>query len=227
MVGLLLTRSRENNYKLREKLREFSNIEFFEEEIIKYSPKIEVIKNLKAILHNNTILITSIYAAQLVAEYLENNNLSAYVVGEESKNILKKKNIKIIDYAENIETLLEKLDINFSPIYLRGNIISSQIPNIKNEYIIYETEYISEFSTKILDAIKSEKIQFVSLFSKKTAEIFLTLIKNSNLERFCKKITFLCFSKNISQIMKDENLQSDFSKKSDLESFVKLFKSKF
>ncbi|NDB82005.1 MAG: hypothetical protein EB127_04585 [Alphaproteobacteria bacterium] len=99
----------------------------FQEELIEYYPNIEATNQALSQAINQSplnqlfnkekkiCLISSLYAAQIVAKLIKNfagHNFSFYVVGRKSAEILESSGVKVLCYSEDIESLINKIAIN-------------------------------------------------------------------------------------------------------------------
>jgi len=81
--------------------------------------------------------------------------------------------------------------------------------NVK-KIIVYESEKIKNIQKSILDLIKSNKINFVTFFSKKTATAFNQLILKYRLQKYILNIQCISLSKSIELIAKKNNFNKHY-----------------
>ena len=68
--------------------------------------------------------------------------------------------------------------------------------------IVYESEKVKIIQKSILDLIKSNKINFVTFFSRKTAQTFNDLILKYKLHKYLSSIECISLSKEIEELLK-------------------------
>ena len=94
--------------------------------------------------------------------------------------------------------------------------------NIK-KIVIYESEKIKKIQKSILDLIRSNKLNFVTFFSKKTVITFNQLILKYKLQRYLMNTECISLSNSIEQIAKKNNFKKYYvSSNPDRKSFLKL-----
>ena len=236
MNSVLLTRDKEQNHELLDFLQK-KGYKIYEIPFVKYLPDKEKIEYLKKTIEQFEIVITSNYAACLIARNLKGFNLTIHTVGSNSSNILQNAGFKIKTTHKNARSLNDFL-INYKSknnnttkdlLYLRGNNITQNLPNISKEELIYKSFYIRNLSNYFEKLIFEEKIEILTFFSVKTAEAFIESIHNLNKKTDCiidkvlyKKI--FCFSKKIAKIFEAQNFKTIYvSEEPDFECFKKLF----
>ena len=73
------------------------------------------------------------------------------------------------------------------------------------EVFVYETIPRKSLSPETVAAIKNDQVDTILLYSSKTAEVLIKLVRKSRLVRQCKKITIICLSKGIANVAKSLN----------------------
>ena len=74
-----------------------------------------------------------------------------------------------------------------------------------SEVVVYETIPRKSLSPATVAAIKNDQVDTILLYSSKTAEVLIKLLRKSRLVRQCKKITIICLSKGIANVAKSLN----------------------
>ncbi|MDX2049576.1 MAG: uroporphyrinogen-III synthase [Rickettsiaceae bacterium] len=223
MKNVLLIRAKEHNKPLVDNLAHMG-FNVFEEPMLTYEINEQLCENLKeGFFDYYPVIITSMYAAKVLAQ-LNLVNLKAFVVGKKSASILENSGVKILSYAQGIEELLLKIGDKISDcIYIRGTHVTKEIVNLKSELILYRTEYREKFSDQLVNLIQTKQIKIVTVFSQKSAEVFLNCAKKSSIHKELSHIEFYCFSARIAEIVTKNKYQARFPNRPDMESFLELF----
>lgn len=220
MTKLVLTRTKENNLYLKEYLIS-KNYEVLEEPMIEQTIDVNSLKSID--LTNKKILITSNFLAKSLKDLVKNpKDIFIYVIGENSAQILRDSGFKVIDNFPNIEELVKNIN-DEEIIYLRGNYISHPISFNHKEIIVYNSIYKKTFTSNLINQIKSEQIDIITIFSEQTANSIINAINYHNLGNYFKKIVFYCFSMKIAKIFDKKGFLSKNSEKSEINSYIKLF----
>ena len=101
-------------------------------------------------------------------------------------------------------------------------ILKSKKFNIK-KIVIYESEKIKKIQKSILGLIKSNKLNFVTFFSKKTAIAFNQLVLKYKLKKYLMNMECISLSSTIEKIVKKNNFKKYYiCSNPDRKSFLKL-----
>jgi len=101
-------------------------------------------------------------------------------------------------------------------------ILKSKKFNIK-KIVIYESEKIKKIQKSILDLIRSNKLNFVTFFSKKTAIAFNQLVLKYKLKKYLMNMECISLSSTIEKIVKKNNFKKYYiCSNPDRKSFLKL-----
>jgi uroporphyrinogen-III synthase len=187
MKHLILTRSVEENQRLSPLILEMG-----------FNPiSIPMISKQANIFHINEyssfeyIIITSKFAAQIVASALS-FEAKILVVGEESANILaSNKFAQIFQVYENVSEIIEDIDSPEKFIYFHGNNITQNLP-VRMVQI-----YFVEYFTGIIPKVPS--LDNILIFSEMSAEYFILFIKKHNLLQEFKKSVVICISPKVAK----------------------------
>lgn len=196
---VVITRSYEDNIILAQKITAL-NLHPVSSPMIAH--KLIACDFAKFKLYQN-LIITSKFAAQIVAErYL--CNVDAYVVGEESAGILRKNNLvnikKIYDNVEALSYELHEMK-NDRALYLSGDHITEEL-TFADRYVIYNTEYAKSISPEVLSIISKNQANFIMVYSKNTAENFIDLIKPHIHLQNLQNSVVIAISKEVGHVMK-------------------------
>lgn len=217
MKKVLLTRTEENNHILKNILnkKEYKILShpFLSHEVIDNS--------FNNIDPNKTIILTSNFASKIISQTNLNNKF--IVVGESSKNFLEQSGKDVTCFFDNVNLLEQYLhSTNCSNyIYLKGEIVTSDLSAIAEQKIIYTTNYINKLSPELENKIiKSDILTF---FSYHTSQAFIKIIP-PKLKKYILSKEIYCFSENISKIFIKENFTNiEFPTVANLNQFLKLF----
>ena len=175
--------------------------------------------NCNILFKNNisSIIITSFNACRAILENKFPKNIKIYAIGQQSCQILKDNGYYNIEIAKNRSVLsLIKLikDSNKSKelrfCYLRGQVISYDLKKDLEicgfdicEFICYKTKEYQSFSTLLLNNINQINYSYILLYSQNSAKIFYNLaVKNNLVEKF-KDSQIICFSQQITKMVKN------------------------
>ena len=91
-----------------------------------------------------------------------------------------------------------------------------------NKVIVYEAKKIKVINKNILEKIKSNQLNFISFFSKKTAESFNSVVLKYKLREYLKNIGCISLSSEIENSLKKNNFKDYYVCPSpDRKSFLK------
>lgn len=171
--NVIITRSHEENVMLTQKIK-----------VLGLKPIASSMLSYKVVLCDFTkfktytdLVITSKFAAQIVAAGYP-YNINAYVVGDESAEILRQnQKIHVKEVYDSISSLQRVVGLSpDNTLYLSGNHISEEIPFV-DRHIIYNTEYAKSLSPAALEIICQNRVDFLMFYSKNSAQNFIALLK--------------------------------------------------
>lgn len=197
-MQVLLTRSIEENRKFKKSI-DCHGLEFHSIPLITYQ-KFEL--DFDYLKNFDVIIITSKFAASILPSTKE-QKIKVRVVGSVSASILKEKGYCVIQQAKSAKEIkgeILKKDHNKTILYLRGNHISTSMPDFVLNKIFYKTSYLSKLTNKQIDYIK-QKPEYILLYSKKSAQTLFQLISNYNLENYIKDSIIIAMSNKIANIL--------------------------
>lgn len=151
--------------------------------------------------------------------------LKLFIVGEQSTEFAKSLGFINTTYAgSNITELKKYIDPCNNLLYLSGIDISDDLSSLGNKITrleVYQAKAIKSASNDFLSFIKLNHLKLCVFFSKRTAQIFLNLIKKYKLESYCDKMISLSLSDAIDNNLKGLNLHSCYvSKDTTLKSII-------
>lgn len=200
MQSVLLTRSWEDNLETTQEIdNHVLNVHYINCPIMKYKTldfDINILKNY------SNIIITSKYAAAIIAEYELNHNI-CWVVGDKSKQLLENKRLKIAYTAKNVDDLIQHFpsELYKQTIYLSSNEITKDLPYKIKRYIIYNVEYLNELPLNVVKELK-KSVDFVLLYSQNSAKTLLKLLNENNLLEYLQNSLVIAISLKVANIVR-------------------------
>ncbi|MBT4204090.1 uroporphyrinogen-III synthase [Hyphomicrobiales bacterium] len=189
--------------------------------------EIEFIKNDFDIKEINCFIITSRYAAHSLLKIHNINKLKNkifFCIGIATRNILINYGFKNIHHANGTsEDLLEIITShsikNNKFLYIRGADINCDICKILNNFgistseeIVYKANSATALLMETVTAINNNTIDGIIFYSKRTAEIFINLIKINKLSNKTSIICAYCLSEEIADILRAFNMKVKVAK---------------
>ena len=231
----LLTRSVKQSNELKKNIN-LKNFNFLNCPMLKIKP-IKLTKNqIKEIKVADAIIFSSANAVNISRNYLNSFSNKVFCVGKDTKIACLKNNIKNI-YSSNsgvkdlIKLIIKKIkDREKKLVYISAKQTAANLPlilkskkfNIK-KIVIYESEKIKKIQKSILDLIRSNKLNFVTFFSKKTAIAFNQLVLKYKLKKYLMNMECISLSSTIEKIVKKNNFKKYYiCSNPDRKSFLKL-----
>jgi uroporphyrinogen-III synthase len=175
----------------------------------------------------NCFILTSRYAAHSLLKIYNINKLKNkifFCIGVATRNILANSGFKNIHHANGTSEDLLKIITNFSRkdnkfLYIRGVDINCDICKILNnsgiyvrEEVTYKANPASALSRETVSAIDGNNIDGIIFYSKRTAEIFIDLIKINKLSNKTSIICAYCLSEDIAGILREFNMEVKVAK---------------
>ncbi|MES2215533.1 MAG: uroporphyrinogen-III synthase [Pseudomonadota bacterium] len=183
------------------------------------------------ISHKNHIIITSKYAAKIIA-VKHSSHAECWVVGKESAKILERNPyLKITGISKNLKELLSV--IKFIPeeemgeffensLYLSGNIITEELPKFIERHVIYETCYTKELPQNVIETIQNYQIQYIMVYSKNCAVNLISLLTSYNLLPYIRASVVMALSQKIASIFDGLVVDTIYSHSANFEDTLKL-----
>ena len=195
MKTVLLTRSKEDNLEIIKALPK-DKLHYIFSPLVKYK-SLEISSDIN---NYTDIIITSKYAARMLASHNILGKKNIWLVGKSSAEILKDR-FQVLYVAANIEELIQKIpeEIYYQTIYLSANEITKVLPvEIKRE-IIYEVEYAEDLQ-QIEEIHKG--INFILLYSSNSTNRLIELFTKNNLLPVLAASTAIVISKKVADIIR-------------------------
>jgi len=231
----LLTRSIKQSNELKKNIN-LKNFNFLNCPMLKIKP-IKLTKNqIKEIKVADYIIFSSANAVNISRNYLNSFSNKVFCVGDDTKMACLKNNIKNVSSSggnvnDLIKLIVKKIKNRSKKlVYISAKETSVNLPLILKskkfdvkKIIVYESEKVKIIQKSILDLIKSNKINFVTFFSRKTAQTFNDLILKYKLHKYLSSIECISLSKEIEKLLKKNNFRKYYvCSNPNRESFLKL-----
>ena len=156
------------------------------------------------------VLVTSSNGLYNLSKLSNDRLIKIFTVGSVSKNLAKKFGYKNIIDCDGDSGKMYNVVLNNTTkdsgelLYVGADNISADLPKMFKEvgykvkrYVVYKTKELEMIDSKFTSLIKSKKVGWIILLSKKGAANFNRLInKNFNLDSF-KNVKFACLSSNV------------------------------
>ena len=163
-------------------------------------------------------VITSANSIKALLNLRPDLEIPLFAVGNASAIAARKSGFKTVYSADgDADDLAKLVDDILNPsegdlLYISGKTQSgnlfkklSSLGFGVSEVVVYETIPRKSLSPATVAAIKNDQVDTILLYSSKTAEVLIKLIRKSRLVRQCKKITIICLSKGIANVAKSLN----------------------
>ena len=163
-------------------------------------------------------VITSANSIKALLNLRPDLEIPLFAVGNASAIVARKSGFKTVYSADGDSDDLAKLvDDILNPsegdlLYISGKTQSGNLFKKLSslgfgcrEVFVYETIPRKSLSPETVAAIKNDQVDTILLYSSKTAEVLIKLVRKSRLVRQCKKITIICLSKGIANVAKSLN----------------------
>ncbi len=161
-------------------------------------------------------IITSANSIKALLKLKPDMEIPLFAVGNASAVTARNSGFKTVYSADgDADDLAKLVDDILSPnegdlLYITGKTQSGNLVQKLSslgfgcrEVFVYETIPRRSLSRPTVAAIKNDKVGTILLYSSKTAEVVVTLIRKSRLVRQCKKITIICLSEGIASVAKE------------------------
>lgn len=205
MKSVLLTRSLEDNYDIireleQDYLKDYS-FNYICCPLVEYQTLPLNATSLNTILHDYpNVIITSKFAARILAGHQNIEKKNMWIVGNSSKLILEQNNFVAQYVATNIQNLLANIppEIYNQTIYLSSNEITQDLPQAIKRHIIYQVKY----ATKLHQIAEIEKgINFILLYSQNSTKTFIELLIKNNLLKSLANSLVITISEKVANII--------------------------
>lgn len=173
------------------------------------------------------VIISSRNALKAIAN--ADKSLNLLIVGKGTTDFAKQLGFaNSICVGNNIAELKESIqDIN-NLLYLSGEDVSDNLDDLPNKIerlVVYKAVAVNEVSEDFLEFIRGDIPKLVMLFSKRTAESFVSIIEAHKLQEFCKSLISLSISEKVTKVIEKLELHSYYvARESNLEAMLNLIK---
>lgn len=195
---VLLTRSPDDNAKLARLLtsKGYDCVNF------NLLDNVSLYSDLSIPNNHTDIIVTSKRAAQVLAPCDKDKN--AWVVGNSSADILRKKNYNIKYVAGSAAELKEALPKSIYPkaIYLKGNFITIDMPPEVETLEVYKVRYKDSVSEKEISMLKNG-VDFILLYSENCAKTLVKLIVGNDLLKYVENSVIIAISSKVEAVVKE------------------------
>ena len=218
-LTFLLTRSIKQSNELKKNIN-LKNFNFLNCPMLKIKPIKLTKSQIKEIKVAEAIIFSSANAVNISRNYLNSFSNKVFCVGDDTKAVCLKNNIKNVSSSDgsinDLINLITKKIKNRSKklVYISAKqtavnlplILKSKKINVK-KIVIYESKKIKTIQKSILDLIKSNNLNFVTFFSKKTAIAFNQLVLKYKLKKYLMNMECISLSSTIEKIVKKNNFK--------------------
>lgn len=179
--------------------------------------------DFKQLSRYRAIIISSRNALKAILSV--DKGLNLLIVGKATTDFAKQLGFyNSICVGRNIIELKESIqDIN-NLLYLSGEDVSDNLeglPEKIDRLVVYKAIAVKEASKDFLEFMKGDVLKLVMLFSQRTAESFVSLVRTHQLGTFCKKLISLSISEKVAKVIEKFELYSYYvAKEPNLEAML-------
>ena len=236
-LTFLLTRSIKQSNELKKNIN-MKNFNFLNSPMLKIKA-IKLTKNqIKDIRCADIIIFSSANAVNISRKYLNSFSNKVFCVGDDTKAACLKNNIKNVSSSSgNVKDLINLIEKKIKNkkkkiVYISAKEVAINLPFILKtkkffvkKIVVYESKKIKIIDKSILDTIKTNQLNFISFFSKKTVETFNQLVLKYKLQNYLSNVECISFSNEIEKLAKKNNFKEYYvCTNPDRKSFLKLIK---
>ena len=234
-LTFLLTRSIKQSNELKKNIN-MKNFNFLNSPMLKIKA-IKLTKNqIKDIRCADIIIFSSANAVNISRKYLNSFSNKVFCVGDDTKAACLKNNIKNVSSSSgNVKDLINLIEKKIKNkkkkiVYISAKEVAINLPFILKtkkffvkKIVVYESKKIKIIDKSILDTIKTNQLNFISFFSKKTVETFNQLVLKYKLQNYLSNVECISFSNEIEKLAKKNNFKKYYvCTNPDRKSFLKL-----
>lgn len=193
---LLLTRSNDENKKLASELSKYFYICSWP--LISYN----IVDGTKFCKEDQIyyIVITSKFAAKIIATYI-NFNINCFVVGKISAQTLQKnKFIRILAIYNTVQELVCAIHHVRNILYYCGNYTAFIPPNYWKTQVIYEVKYTNYIDDMVKNSLSLQEIDYGLIYSYNTGHNLIKLLDNNKLLWTLQYIRMICISQKVGSL---------------------------
>lgn len=196
---ILLTRSKKENLKLRDKLSAHS-CKLIDLPLLTLQSNDF---NFQKIKDFENIIVTSKFAANLLPA--NPGNQKVWVVGESSAGILANKGYEIACIAPDAAELTAIISIE-QPIkicYICGDHITREMPEFVKKFIVYNAIYKDELSEEEEEQLKNNAVDMIPIYSKNCAKALIKLLVRYDLLNLLANVTIIAISLKVKKVLEE------------------------
>lgn len=218
MINVWLTREEDENNIITAKLAE-KNIGSISKPILNRTINNSILEHAILASYGKNIIITSKFAAKILISYFP-KGLNCYVVGNKTAHLLKENGFITKLITRNAKELIDTIkEINLENfVYLRGNLITHQMPLGVNEYIIYQSKYLKTLDKNDIELLSAKNLKFIFIFSLASAKAVTFILKKYNIS--LDNFTFVTLSKKIANFIKEKSIRVHYSENCQIEEMI-------
>ena len=213
-MRFLLTRPLNDSERVARQLREKDHIVYVDP-LLTIEPLEEISINLS---EYQALIFTSPNAVRCYCQNSNDRNIAVFAVGDKTANVAKTLGFKeVFSATGDVQKLSNTIKACLpykagTQLYLCGKHVSgdlkSELENVgfkieKKE--IYDAVAVSDLNDMSKTQIKSGTIDYIPFYSKRSALIFIELVRKAELLKYLTNITVLCLSPSIEVIASSGN----------------------
>ncbi len=199
---LLLTRPRDASEELAIRL-DALGIGSFIHPLLDMKPIPLSMKDFDVCMNADALVVTSQYALLTALYFPPLIKKKLLCVGQETAARARAMGFTNISIAGGDTASLQRLLDDQHLVYLRGQDISQPLHALNlTSFIVYKAVAIDKVSPTLPMLLRNGMITSVSLFSRRSAQIFNECIMKAELYTALQGLPYLCFSENISSLVK-------------------------
>jgi uroporphyrinogen-III synthase len=156
------------------------------------------------------LLLTSANGVRALARRTERRDIPVYAVGDATATTARSSGfVQVHSAAGNVETLVELVTEMLKPkagplLHIAGSAVAGDLIALVEaagfectREVLYEAVVERSLMSSTIAAIKDAHIDIVTLYSPRSAEIFVELVRKARLVRSCQNIIALCLSQAV------------------------------
>lgn len=200
MTLVVLTRSQFENDAFKRDLSSY-NFTFIDLPLIEYE-NLEL--NEEAVADFNNIIITSKYAAKILAlrSMYFKPGVRFWVVGELSADILRTARLNVKYQACDVKDLMSAIpqEIYVDCLYLSANEITSDLPDEIHRQIIYNVKYKHQLTDIQIESL-NKGVDYILLYSVNAAKTFAKLMIDNDVQLKLQNATVISISADVAKVI--------------------------
>lgn len=208
-----------------------------------HSPLLEIVEKDFSFSENvrfDGCMFTSVHAVRVYVSKIKIvQNIPVFCIGPETRKTALSCGFENVMNADGdidylISMMADHVDIGGRIIHPRGELQAHDYKRIiedagykYQDVIVYKTEKMSELSAETVERFLNQEIDAVTLFSKRTAETFLSIVQESSLalKNKVRKTKILCISPSVLECVRTLSYEVYVSQTTDRNGMVNLVTS--